>query len=190
MAWNSVIRSNDPNAVQLLTENLAHLNDKNAYMQRADAYYEEHGTMKGFEDLTEEKAFKVDAYVDGEQTTPYENYRVDNRKSAERIQKNIDRVIHEPETLFQGWQFEGGEAIVNLANNRLQLMFDEKPSEELRNQLKRSGFVWASKAEAWQRLLIRKAFEAANRIYDIKPLDGRKVMDLQPKAPKRDAPER
>ena len=47
MAWNSVIRSNDPNAVQLLTENLAHLNDKNAYMQRADAYYEEHGTMKG-----------------------------------------------------------------------------------------------------------------------------------------------
>ncbi|MBQ3462256.1 MAG: hypothetical protein IJH36_03950 [Clostridia bacterium] len=190
MAWNSVIRSDDANAVQLLTENLAHLNDRNAYMQRADAYYEEHGTMKGFEDLTEEQAFKVDAYVGGEQTTPYENFRIDNRKSAERIHKNIDRVMNEPHTLFQGWQFEGGEAIVNLANNRLQLMFNKKPSEEIRNALKQNGFIWANKSGAWQRPLIRKAFEAANRIYAIKPLDGRKVMDLQPKAPKRDAPER
>lgn len=190
MAWNSVIRSNDANAVQLLTENLAHLNDKNAYMQRADAYYEEHGTMKGFEDLTDEKAFELDARVYDEQATPYEKYRGDNRISAERIHKNINRVMQEPHTLFQGWQFEGGEAIVNLANNRLQLMFNEKPSEEIRNALKQNGFIWANKSGAWQRPLIRKAFEAANRIYDIKPLDGRKVMDLQPKAPKRDAPER
>lgn len=190
MAWNSVVRSDDPNALQLLTENLAHLNSRNEYMQRADAYFEQHGTMSGFEDLTEEKAFELDTRVDDEQATPYEKYIDDNRSSAERTQKNIDRLLHEPHTLFQGWEFEGGEAIVNLANNRLQLMFDEKPSEELRNTLKRSNFVWASKAGAWQRPLIRKAFEAANRIYAIRPLDGRKVMDLQPKAPKRDAPER
>lgn len=187
MAWNSVVRSDDVNAVQLLTENLAHLNDRYKYMERADTYYEQHGTMSGFEDLTEEKAFKLDARVYGEQATPYENYRGDNRVSAERIDKNIKRLMDAPETIFQGWQFAGGEAIVNLANNRLQLMFDDKPSEDLRNILKRNGFVWASKAGAWQRPLIRKAFEAANRIYAIKPLDGRKVMDLQPKAPQREA---
>lgn len=186
MAWNSVVRSDDANALQLLTENLAHLNDRNKYMERADAYYEQHGTMSGFEDLTDEQAFELEARVSDEQATPYEAFREDNRYSAERTQKNIDRVMHEPHTLFQGWEFEGGEAVVNLANNRLQLKFDKKPSEEVCNKLKKNGFIWAKKSEVWQRPLIRRAFEAANRIYAIRPLDGRKVMDLQPKAPQRE----
>ena len=107
-----------------------------------------------------------------------------------RLQSNIDRVEQKPETLFKGWQFEGGKAVANLANNRLQLLFNEKPNEQQRNMLKQSGFKWAPTAEAWQRPLDPKTFAAADKIGFIKPLDGRMPSDLQPKQPNRSAPER
>ena len=92
--------------------------------------------------------------------------------------------------MFSGWQFAGGEAIVNLANNRLQLYFEEKPSDEHRAMLKQNGFKFAPTTKAWQRPLDYKTMAAANRIDFIKPLDGRTPMDLQPKMTHRDAPER
>lgn len=95
-----------------------------------------------------------------------------------------------PKTMFNGWQFVGGEAIINLANNRLQLIFEEKPTSEQRAILKQNGFKFAPKATAWQRPLDYKTMAAANRIDFIKPLDGKTPMDLQPKMTHRNAPER
>lgn len=83
--------------------------------------------------------------------------------------------------MFKGWQFAGGEAIVNLANNRLQLYFEEKPADEQRATLKSNGFKYAPSTKAWQRPLDYKTMAAANRIDFIKPLDGKTPMDLQPK---------
>ena len=69
-------------------------------------------------------------------------------------------------------------------------MFDGKPTDEQRADLKKNGFKWAPTAKAWQRPLDFKSMAAAERIDFIKSLDGRKNLDLQPKQPKRDAPER
>jgi hypothetical protein len=70
--------------------------------------------------------------------------------------------------------------------NRLQLIFDEKPNESQRTQLKSSGFKWAPSQGAWQRQLNNKAIYAANWIDFIKPSDGRTIQEIQPKAPVRD----
>ena len=125
------------------------------------------------------------------QSTPYPGrFFKDNYAEINRLKANIDRLENKPETVFKGWQFTGGEAVINLANNRLQLMFNGKPTDEQRADLKKNGFKWASTAKAWQRPLDFKSMAAAERIDFIKPLDGRKISDLQPKQPKREAPER
>ena len=58
------------------------------------------------------------------------------------------------------------------------------------DRLKKNGFKWAPTAKAWQRPLDFKSMAAAERIDFIKPLDGRRISDLQPKQQKRNAPER
>lgn len=94
------------------------------------------------------------------------------------------------ETGFVGWQFEGGEAVANQEENRLQLLFDEKPSEEQRSELKGWGFRWSPSNKAWQRQLNSNAIYAAGQIDFIKPLDGRTPRELQPKPKRKDEQER
>ncbi|NDO18096.1 hypothetical protein FMM68_00220 [Lachnospiraceae bacterium MD329] len=191
MAYNNIISANDPMAINMLKENLAHFENNTAYMQSVNDFYKENGTMVGFEGIDYAEAVKLDEHVNGYQTAPYPGkFFKDNYEKIGRIKANIDRLENRPETMFKGWQFVGGEAIVNLANNRLQLMFEEKPSDEHRAMLKQNGFKFAPTTKAWQRPLDYKTMAAANRIDFIKPLDGRTPMDLQPKMTHRDAPER
>lgn len=191
MSYNSVIRADDPKAVEMLKENLEGFEGRQEYMQNINDYYNENGTMVGCPGIDEETAIQLDERVNENQSTPYPGrFFKDNYAEINRLKANIDRLENKPETVFKGWQFTGGEAVINLANNRLQLMFDGKPTDEQRADLKKNGFKWAPTAKAWQRPLDFKSMAAAERIDFIKPLDGRKILDLQPKQPKRDASER
>lgn len=191
MSYNSVIRADDPKAVEMLKENLEGFEGRQEYMQNINDYYKENGTMVGCPGIDEETAIQLDERVNENQSTPYPGrFFKDNYAEINRLKANIDRLENKPETVFKGWQFTGGEAVINLANNRLQLMFDGKPTDEQRADLKKNGFKWAPTAKAWQRPLDFKSMAAAERIDFIKPLDGRKISDLQPKQLKRDAPER
>ena len=106
------------------------------------------------------------------------------------MKKRIESLTATQNTEFVGWRFNGGEAVINEDKNRLQLLFDEKPSKEQRETLKANGFRWAPSDAAWQRQLNPNAFYAANRIDFIKPENGERPTDLQPKAPKKSEPER
>ncbi len=191
MSYNYVIQSTDPKAVDMLKENLSHVKSNNEYMQKVNDHYKEHGTVVGCLGVDDETAEKLNDRVKDGQETPYPgSFFKQNYETMRRLQSNIDRVEQKPETLFKGWQFEGGKAVANLANNRLQLLFNEKPNEQQRNMLKQNGFKWAPTAEAWQRPLDPKTFAAADKISFIRPADGRKPSDMQPKQPQRSAPER
>ena len=45
----------------------------------------------------------------------------------------------------------------NVAENRLQILFSEKPNEQMRSWLKSHGFVFSYKNDAWQRKLTENA---------------------------------
>ena len=191
MSYNYVIQSTDPKAVDMLKENLSHVKSNNEYMQKVNDHYKEHGTVVGCPGIDDETAEKLNSRVKDGQETPYPgSFFKQNYETMRRLQSNIDRVQQKPETLFKGWQFEGGKAVANLANNRLQLLFNEKPNEQQRNMLKQNGFKWAPTAEAWQRPLDPKTFAAADKISFIRPADGRKPSVMQPKQPQRSNPER
>ena len=67
-------------------------------------------------------------------------------------------------TASAGTSFKGGTMKVNTEINRLQLVFDGKPSAEVRAQLKANGFRWSPTQGAWQRQNTPNAEAAANRI--------------------------
>ena len=191
MSYNSVIRADDPRAVEMLKENLEGYEGRQEYMQNINDYYKANGTVVGCPGIDKETAVQLDGRVNEHQSTPYPGrFFKDNFAEINRLKSNVDRLENKPETMFKGWQFNKGEAVINLANNRLQLMFAEKPNDDERAVLKKNGFKWAPTAKAWQRPLDFKSMAAAERIDFIKPLDGRRISDLQPKQQKRNAPER
>ncbi len=191
MSYNNVIRSDDPQAVAMLTENLESIERRIEYMQTVNDYYKENGTTVGCIDVDDDTAVKLDSRVSDKQATPYPGkFFSDNFAEVHRLKSNIERLTNNRESVFNGWQFAGGEAVINLANNRLQLIFDEKPSEEQIKTLKQNGFKWAPTQKAWQRQLDYKSMSAADRIDFIKPQNGMSPADLQPKMPKKNLPER
>ena len=191
MTYNSVVKSNDPRAIEMLTENVELLKERLQFMQSVNDYYKEHGTMEGFPDIDAEMVSHLNERITDTQKTPYPGkFFTDNKDTIKRIETNIDRLKNNPETIFKGWEFNGGEAIVNLANNRLQLSFEERPTDEQLNTLKKNGFKWGPRSKCWQRQLTHKTFEACDKINFIKPQNGINPSDLQPKAPKRNEPER
>ena len=99
-----------------------------------------------------------------------------------RVQQRIDDLKNRGE--FGGWTFPGGEAKINESENRLQLFFEEKPTEDQRRELKSNGFKWAPSQGAWQRQLTKNAIYAAGRMEFLRPEDGQSPYQLQPFARK------
>lgn len=191
MSYNPIITSNDSMKMEKLLENRKFFEERNEYMQAVNDHYTENGTMVGYPGMSDDVAHNLDLRVREGQPGPYpEHFFKENKQYMDRIDAIIDRLNEKPETIFQGWQFEGGKALVNLANNRLQLIISERPTEEQIKVLKRNGFHWARSAMAWQRPLTNKTFSVCDKIDFIKPLSGKKPSELQPKQPKRNEPER
>ena len=191
---NTAISSDDPAALEKLRAKLAQLQEDQTFMKKVNAYYRKSGTMKGFEGISDEKAAEIDEAVKSDYswiTAPYAPYQLSNNNAEiNRLKKRIESLERREETGFVGWKFEGGEAVANQEENRLQLLFDEKPSEEQRSKLKSWGFRWSPSNKAWQRQLNSNAIYAAGQIDFIKPLDGRTPRELQPKPKVKDEQER
>lgn len=182
---NTAISSDDPEAIAKLKEKLKKRQDLQSYMKKVNAYYRKNGTVKGFEGISDEKAAEIDEAVRNGYswiTAPYASFQLSNNNAEiNRLKKRIAILERRAEVGFVGWQFEGGEAVANREENRLQLIFDEKPSEQQRDKLKRWGFRWSPSNKTWQRQLNGNAIYAAGQIDFIRPLDGRTPRELQPK---------
>ncbi|MBE7048450.1 MAG: hypothetical protein E7393_03645 [Ruminococcaceae bacterium] len=189
--YYDVIKTEDVQAFEKLSENYDHIKKRQDYMQQVNDYYKENGTIKGFPGLEENTITSIEKAISEGQELPYpQTFFQNNKKTMDMLQKMMNRVAEKPETLFRSWHFEGGEAVVNLAKNRLQLMFKEIPSEEQRATLKKNGFVWANKSKAWQRPLTHQTMSVCDKIGFVNPHEGRKPTDYQPAPPKRNEPER
>lgn len=187
---DTVIKSDDPQAIEKLKMKLEQCQNAQEEMKKQNAYFKKHGTMVGYPDLTEEMAKAKDRRIADSyswEKKPYPSYALqNNNQEINRLKKQIEELTQNKDLGFVGWEFEGGKAVPNTNNNRLQLLFDEKPSEEQRAILKQNGFRWAPSEQAWQRQLNSNAFYAANRIPFIQPKDNSNIIKIQPKAPTKD----
>lgn len=188
-AGTSGIRSDHPHALEQLEQKLKKLEASQQFMKDVNAFYRKNGTLEGCPVLKAEQAEKIKASMAQSwhpQSKPFPSYALTNNGAEiRRIKSRIKELTYQAEVGFCGWEFEGGHAVANQEANRLQLFFEEKPSAEQRAELKHQGFRWAPNAEAWQRQLNQQAISAAGRIAFVKPLSGRTVQELQPKAEKK-----
>jgi len=169
-------------AVEKLTKKLEGMESHQAMMKAVNAYYRKHKTLEGCPELTAEQVEKVKAAMSQDwckDPVPFPSYLLtNNNANIRRVRQRIEELSHKAE--FVGWTFPGGEAKVNEAENRLQLIFADKPDVDTRQALKSEGFKWAPSQGAWQRQLNQNAIRAAARLDFLRPEDGKSPYQLQP----------
>ena len=163
------ISSDDPKAIEKLKEKLLSLERNQERMKQINAYYKKHNTLEGCPLLSKVEIMKLNSSMNSDWITdkkPYASFWLSNNNANIRqVKQRIEELEKKAsDTALTGWTFEAGEVIANRELNRLQILFDEKPDEELRTKLKRNGFKWAPSQNAWQRLLNRNAVYAAKNI--------------------------
>ena len=169
----------DPNAREMLTDQLQKLQKQLDNGKALNAYYRKHKTFQGFPGMTEEAAAKLTAdFADTRQRCPWVKSPVPDyeltslRGKIKRVQARLDELDKraqqaQEDTSAGTTKFEGGEIVRNLDADRLQILFDDKPDEDTRAALKSNGFRWSPRFGAWQRQLTRNAEIAARRALNL-----------------------
>lgn len=171
MKNNKAISSDNPDAIKLLEEKINKLKEKQKTLKEMNKYYKKNKTMKGFDGITNEQAEKIDEnlkndpWLGGKPAPSYEltnlNQQIKNAENRIIQLKEIDEMQDEK------FNFDLGYIHSNQETNRIEIYFDEKPNEEIRNKLKMYGFKWSPKAKAWQRLRNKNSLRIAKRIFNI-----------------------
>jgi hypothetical protein len=161
---NAAISSDDPKALEKLNQTLTRLEEIQKRMVELNAYYRKNKTCKGFGKYTDEQAAEMDAKIQ-DQTQPCPSYALQNNlQNIKRIKSRIAELEKRDSTDYQGWEFEDGIVTIDKEDNRIRIVYNTIPSEEKRQELKKSGWHWSRYNKAWQRQLTDNAIYAAKRV--------------------------
>ena len=80
--------------------------------------------------------------------------------------KRIERMEELENIKFEDREFVGGKVIHNKEINRIQILFYDIPSAEVRSSLKHNGFHWSRSEGAWQREFNQNTIRATNRLLE------------------------
>lgn len=168
---------NDPNARDILTEQLAKEQNTLDTCKAVNAYWRKHKTASGCPDITETAAASINAAMNDENSfahlynKPFPDYNLSSiRNKIKRIQNRItalDKLQAEQKAPSENLKFDGGEIVRNADENRLQILFTDIPDPDIRQALKSHGFRWSPRNKAWQRQLTQNAEYDAKRIVGI-----------------------
>lgn len=162
------ISSDDPNAIEKLKAKVAELEKEQNFAKALNRYYKKNGTCVGFQDLDYAIAKKIDAQIKAQlswEQKPYPSYELTSiNGKIKRAKARIAELEAQQEQTYEGWKFDGGRVTFNRENNRIQILFDEKPDDETRVTLKENGFRWAPSQGAWQRILNENGIAAAKQV--------------------------
>ena len=156
-AGNSSISGDDPEALCRYMEKLEKLEATQKMMKSVNAYWRKHKTMKGYPGMSDKGAEEIDgqmktAYSWVQKNGPFESWKLSNNNAEiRRIKEKLETLKELDGMAEEVIKFSGGELRVDVDINRVQFIFDDKPSDEARSLLKSHGFRWAPSQGAWQR---------------------------------------
>lgn len=171
----------DPHARQILTSQLAAYETELEDCKAANAYYRKHKTLDGCPGISPKDhdwLTRSGVFNAGDNGTPLELYGCPfpayHLQSVRGYIKRVQARLAELDKLQQAQaepdpatDYDGFQLIRNAAENRLQIIFDEIPDPDMRQKLKKSGFRWSPRNQAWQRQLTENAERAARSILGI-----------------------
>lgn len=166
------VMSDDPAALDKLRAKLKKLEDLQAKMKAANAYYRKHKTLEGCPDLTTGEIQAISAEMKNSwrsNPAPFEAYELTNNNATiKRTRERVAALEAEAARAAAGgtedYEGKGYTLRENTDICRIQFIFDGKPDDDVRSLLKSHGFKWSPREGAWQRLLNDNARSAAARI--------------------------
>lgn len=168
---------NDPHAREMLTEQLQRYQTQLDQSKEINAYYRKHKSFDGCPHISPERAAKWNAELADAKSrgyvmdNPVPSYELTSmRGKIKRLQARLDeldKLQAAAEQPAETEDFIGGQIVRNAELNRLQIIFDEVPDTDTRNELKSNGFRWSPTNRAWQRQLTDNAERAARHILGI-----------------------
>ena len=159
----NIIKSSDSDAIDKLKAKIEKAQELQATMKAVNAYFRKHGTLKGYGDGEYDNV-----PIDSLYGVPFPSYCLSNniRAAKQRIKE-----LEEAKASAQGeaveTNIEGLKVVENTEVMRIQLIFDDKPSAEVRDVLKSYGFRWSPKFAVWQRHLNSNGKYAAKKVLEI-----------------------
>lgn len=151
--YDEPISSDDPDAKEKLQAKLEYLE------QRHQSY----------------KDYNIKARKSGEDQLP--SYVLANSKQNINSVKDRLTLLEKMSKLNDvGYYFKDGEVRFDKQDMRVKIYFDNKPSEEVRKELKSHAFKWSPTNMAWQRKLTPDAIYMTKRMFeDIGSLEIKEV---------------
>ena len=167
------IYSDDPNAIQKLKQRLTDLEEYQTWMKtinklcRSKKLTDEE-IAERLEDKYGCSASVVHRLLNPQysyQKRGFQSWRLSNNNAnIRRIKERITQ-LEKAETEKTTQQVIGEVKLVDsVEHNRLQIFFPDKPSAEVRTQLKQQGFRWSRQQGCWQRHRSNTATYQAERI--------------------------
>jgi len=147
------ISSDDPEALVKLREKLEGMQANQEAMKKANAAWRKAGNKRG-------------RNADGEYVEPPYTYELSNNNgNMKRVKERIKELEGSADRESSSVKYERDiEVVQNVDENRVQIIFDGKPGQEIRTILKRSGFRWSPYNMAWQRHLNSSGIYAAQEV--------------------------
>lgn len=163
------VSSDDPDAVDKLREQLEKAEAEQAHMKAVNKALRLKDTAAGDEALA---ALGLSAATIERLRTPDDFGAVgfarwqltNNGANIRRLTKRIEDLEARAGDESSAERFGDIEVLDNVEDNRVQIDFPGKPSEEVRQRLKRAGFRWARSLGVWQRHRGNHALAAAREI--------------------------
>lgn len=167
---NTAISSDDPDALDKLKEKLQSLEDtqelykainKILRTKKSDAEKVTSLQNIGIKESTAIKLVTPDrTYGTGIPRFQLTNNNANIRRIRQRI-TYLEKISAMPSSEEE---INGVRLVVSSEDNRIQLYFPGKPSDEVRTALKRAGFRWAPSIGAWMRQISGYAIQQAKEI--------------------------
>jgi hypothetical protein len=158
---NHSISGDDPEAAERYQEKLAKLEKSQEYMKAVNKAWKQGKAALVALGLSETESEKLA----NEKTKPCPTWMLGNN-SAEirRVKEQMEALKKLDSMEAEDIKFNGGEMVVNVEINRVQIIFDDIPAPEKRALLKSHGFKWSPSEKAWQRQRTLNAVNAAKRL--------------------------
>ena len=158
---NEIIKSNDRDAVQKIQEKLNLLERKQEQMKAVNRYYRKHKRLDGCPDLSLEEIELLKEKMRSNyhyQDKPYLSFELsNNNQNIHATKARLERLEETKAEEMTDYNTNYFKVVENTEMMRLQLFFDGKPEEEIREAVKHHGFKWSPKNGCWQRQLTDNA---------------------------------
>lgn len=169
LTYDRPIMCGDENAMELLQDKIDNLEKQKELMKDLNKFFRKDGKIEDYDgEITEKLRSHIDFMI-RQGWKPFfdtANTNAEIRRLKARLEK-LQQIKEEGTTETKTEDTEGNELFTIVKNTeimRLQLIFNGKPVDEVRDILKRNGFKWSPKNGAWQRQLTDNALYSLKRV--------------------------